>query len=231
MFWLLLEKGAGRSYVGSSSFHFSSATQPRSWIRAPLAPPRRRRRHQRLHLPCHLSSPRVSPPAPPGEIRGGFLDRGKERSATNFLKKKTSKSSGKCFSWLAGSTATASRHRCTLAIFLMEKEKNLKNNKNLQAKCLTWEPPPRPPSSPLVSPLPPEHSLILRHEKWPFDHSCTFFVLLVFFEPLIAFFCALGTMAPTYEFRHLMPSYVISSRLQKKMQRRDTKHMFRAPSQ
>lgn len=126
MFWLLLEKGAGRSYVGSSSFHFSSATQPRSWIRAPLAPPRRRRRHQRLHLPCHLSSPRVSPPAPPGEIRGGFLDRGKERSATNFLKKKTSKSSGKCFSWLAGSTATASRHRCTLAIFPHGKREEFK---------------------------------------------------------------------------------------------------------
>lgn len=64
--------------------------------------------------------------------------------------------------------------------------------------------------------------------KWLFDHFCTFFVVLVFFESFIAFFVPCGTMAAT--FPHLISSYIISSSLQK-MRQHDAKHTISEPWQ
>lgn len=92
---------------------------------------------QPLHLPSHLSSPCVSPPAPPGEIRGGFLDRGTERSATNFLKKKKKTSKLRERFQLARridrNSLSPPLHSCIFPHGKREK----KNNKNLRAKSLS----------------------------------------------------------------------------------------------
>lgn len=132
--WLLLERGAGRSYVGSSSFHFSSGTRLRSSIQAPLAPPHHRRRHHNVCIfPATFLLP-VSPLQPLQERleAASWIAAKKGARQTFWKKKKLQKALGNVSAGLQDRPATASRHRCTLAFFLMEKEKNQKTIKTCE---------------------------------------------------------------------------------------------------